>query len=218
MTTVIIGGGSFDKDFLSKLLSTFEEKDLKIIACDRGVLSSLELGVRPDFCIGDFDSVSAETLDKLKEMNLAVKVLNPIKDDTDSEAALTYALGNTTGDIYFVCGTGTRLDHVLGNIALVGKALRCGRKMYLVDSTNRISMIGGKASLTINREKQHGKYISVIPYMGDVKGLTMTGFKYPLKDATISGFTTLTISNEIVEEYGIIEIEEGYLIIMETLD
>ena len=54
--------------------------------------------------------------------------------------------------------------------------------------------------------------------MGPVSGLTMEGFKYPLSDATLEGFNTLTVSNEIVDETATISIGEGYLIICETTD
>lgn len=218
MTTFIVGGGNCKSDFLLKQIGQIPESDRYIIACDRGASVLLDLDIVPDFIIGDFDSAFDGTYERALSIGISVKKLNPIKDDTDSEAAINWALENTDGDIYFLACTGTRLDHVLGNIALLGKGVKADRRIIMLDETNKIYMIGPSGRVIINKEAQYGKYISVIPYMGEVTGLTMTGFKYPLEDYKVAGFNTLTISNEITESQGIIEIRDGYLVVLESLD
>ena len=42
-----------------------------------------------------------------------------------------------------------------------------------------------------------------------LEGINLKGFKYPLVDATIRRSQTLGISNEIVEDEAVIEIESG---------
>lgn len=218
MKTFIVGGGTCKKEFIEKTIGQISSEDRHIIACDRGASVLLDLGVRPDFIIGDFDSAAEDTYDRANALGIEIKRLNPIKDDTDAEAAINWALNNTEGDIIFLGATGTRLDHVLGNIALLGKGIDLGRRIYLMDETNKVYMIGRCSRVTIKKDSQYGKYVSVIPYMGNVEGLTMTGFKYPLENYTATGFNTLTISNEIVEAEGIIEIEDGYLVVLESID
>lgn len=218
MTTFIIGAGNCDNTLIRDTITAIPADERLIVACDRGLITCLELGINPDFCIGDFDSAPDGTYERAMELGLKVTKLNPIKDDTDSEAALSIAMNEAEGDIVFFGGTGSRLDHVLGNMALLGRALDNGRHLYLMDTTNKIYMIGGGSRHTILRDKQYGKYVSVIPYMGEVKGLTMKGFKYPLENATVSGFNTLTISNEITDNQAVIELSEGYLIVLETRD
>ena len=95
------------------------------------------------------------------------------------------------------------------------------RVVALVDAHNYIQMIGPGETLEIERSgqyKQFGEYISVFPYGGIATGVTMKGFKYPLDRATVTGFNTLTVSNEIVEDVAQISINQGYLIICETRD
>ena len=215
MITYIITGGSISDAQVQELLAA-DSEDKVIIAADKGMECCIRLEVRPNYLIGDFDSASTEALAKMKEWNIAVTKLNPIKDDTDTEAALHLAFEKTQGDIIILGGTGTRMDHVLGNIAILGQGFEVGRKIYLIDSNNRIQLIDRE--VTIAKDKQFGKYISVLPLTTEVRGLCEIGFYYPLDHYTMNSYTSLGISNEIVEDYGTITIEDGVLIVIESND
>ena len=218
MTTFIVGAMPLDDEYVRTLIESVPEKDRFIIACDKGYYYINMAGYSPDLVVGDFDSADSDLYEQLMRDGKEVIKLNPIKDDTDIEAALQYAFECTKGDIIIIGAIGGRLDHTLGNVALLGMGLNHNRKIYLVDGLNRLQMIKAPEKITIKKASQHGKYISVFPYMGPVSGLTMEGFKYPLSDATLEGFNTLTVSNEIVDETATISIGEGYLIICETTD
>lgn len=215
MSTFVVGAGHVNENFIKTIIGAQDENQRTIIACDRGVEVCLRMGVIPDYCIGDFDSASEGTYEKALSLGIPVTKLNPIKDDTDSEAALNLAVEKGTGDIVFLGGTGSRLDHVLGNISVLGNF---NRKVFLLDETNRIQMLKAGELLELDKANQYGKYVSVFPFMGTVKGLTMKGFKYPLENEDILGFNTLTVSNEIVDAKAVISFEEGHLIVMETKD
>ncbi|SES78940.1 thiamine pyrophosphokinase [Pseudobutyrivibrio sp. C4] len=219
----IIGGGSINKNFISEFISKLDEASLSIIACDSGYENCLDIGQEPDIVIGDFDSISKEAYEKLQRSNAEVIKLNPVKDDTDIEAALNIAIRKSmVGDyIYLLGATGKRLDHFLGNVNLLGMGCLKQRKVVIVDEYNYIQMISAGQTLSLSREgaeAQFGHYVSIFPYGGKATGVTMTGFKYPLENATIEGFNTLTVSNEITEEVGSISLKEGYLIVCETRD
>ncbi|WP_049960221.1 thiamine diphosphokinase [Pseudobutyrivibrio sp. LB2011] len=219
----IIGGGSINKNFISEFISKLDEASLSIIACDSGYENCLDIGQEPDIVIGDFDSISKDAYEKLQHSNAEVIKLNPVKDDTDIEAALNIAIRKSmVGDyIYLLGATGKRLDHFLGNVNLLGMGCLKQRKVVIVDEYNYIQMISAGQVLNLSREgaeAQFGHYISIFPYGGKATGVTMTGFKYPLENATIEGFNTLTVSNEITEEVGSISLKEGYLIVCETRD
>ena len=85
-----------------------------------------------------------------------------------------------------------------------------------MDERNRIRMIG--TGITLEKEKQFGKFVSLIPYTNVVKGLTLTGFKYPLDHYDLKGFCSLGVSNEIIAERAEITFEEGILIVIEARD
>ncbi len=218
MITVIVAGGSLDLDFAGAFFREHAHEDKIIIACDKGFSHCLDMGIRPDYCIGDFDSAGEELYKKACDMGLPVTKLNPIKDDTDAEASVHFAMEMGQGDIYILGGTGSRLDHVAGNIALLSAANNLGRHIFLIDATNKIYMLSPGSSHTITQKRQHGRYVSLFPYMGQVTGLSLKGFKYSLSDAVITGFNTLTVSNEIVEEEAVISFDTGFLIVMETSD
>ncbi|WP_033153830.1 thiamine diphosphokinase [Pseudobutyrivibrio ruminis] len=220
---VIIGGGSINKNFISEFISKLDEASLSIIACDSGYENCLDIGQEPDIVIGDFDSISKDAYEKLQNSNAEVIKLNPVKDDTDIEAALNIAIRKSmVGDyIYLLGATGKRLDHFLGNVNLLGMGCLKQRKVVIVDEYNYIQMISAGQVLNLSREgegAQFGHYVSIFSYGGNATGVTMTGFKYPLENATIEGFNTLTVSNEITEEVGSITLKEGYLIVCETRD
>ena len=220
MINVIVAGGQAENDFLKEFFAGYERGELYIIACDRGYDICCDVGVTPNLVIGDFDSACAGAYTQVKSRGINVILLNSEKDDSDSEAAVRYILQHNelTGDIYLLGGIGSRIDHLLGNISLVAMGVQNGRRIFLMDSHNRICGLGPGGRLVINRAGQYGKYISVFPYMGRTSGVTLEGFKYPLRDAVLEGFDTLTVSNEIIEEQGVIALVDGYLIIMETMD
>lgn len=214
MKYLIVCGGEIDGDFAERLImsSGFEV----IIAADRGMDFLYEHKITPDIIVGDFDSVKNEALSYFKEKGMSdIHVLNPEKDDTDSECALQIALDHGADHIIIIGATGTRIDHVLGNISLLGKAMSEGKMAELLDTHNRIRMIDNE--LKIEKNKQYGKYVSIIPVCKNNK-ITLEGFKYPLKDYTFEGFNTLGISNEIVDDIAKITVNEGQYIVIESKD
>ena len=166
---------------------------------------------------GDFDSASSEALDYFGgQPDISWIRLNPVKDDTDTESAIRKAIVLGAEKITLLGATGTRIDHLLGNIELLGIGLQNHIPIQIVDERNRIRMIG--AGITLEKEKQFGKFVSLIPYTNVVKGLTLTGFKYPLDHYDFKGFCSLGVSNEIIAESAQITFEDGILIVIEARD
>lgn len=148
--------------------------------------------------------------------------LNPVKDDTDTEHALRLLLELGCKTVHMFGCTGSRLDHVLGNIQLLGYGLRAGAECEILDAHNRIRLI--RQETLLKRQEQFGTYVSLIPYTPQVTGLTLEGFAYPLKDFTMSCFyredaaPVSGISNEITGEQARISWKEGILVLVESRD
>ena len=117
---------------------------------------------------------------------------------TDTEFALRLAISMGAECITVLGGTGSRLDHVLGNIELLGIGLELGVEIELLDANNRIRMTDH--GMVLKKEEQFGKYVSLIPYTAQVEHLYLAGFKYPLADYCLKGFCSIGVSNEITEE------------------
>lgn len=118
MNTLIITGGAIEEAFAGDYLR--KNKFDYIIAADKGLVFCREMGIRPDLIVGDFDSADKGALEYYrKRFPERILRFRPEKDETDTEIALTKALENTEGSITILGATGTRLDHVLGNIQLL---------------------------------------------------------------------------------------------------
>lgn len=217
---VIFSGGTIDLPFARRVLAEQTDERTILIAADRGLRAMDALGVRPDWLVGDFDSVgdgfSAKVEALRSDPDCHVVTLVPEKDDTDTEHAVDIALSETAGDIVILGGTGTRMDHVLGNLCICGKGKESGRRIYLEDPHNRIFLLF--SDTVLRRREAFGRYVSLIPFGEEVTGLTLTGFKYPLSGARLSGFSSQGISNELTAEEGHISFSCGTLICVESCD
>ena len=214
MIAFIIGAGNTDPSFILSQINSSD--DSIVIACDRGFVACEEAGIIPDCIVGDFDSAGEAAYDRAVATGSELVRLNPVKDDTDIEAAMHLAMDKGVDEVVILGGTGSRLDHVMGNIGILGLGLVTGIKTWLIDENNRIQMLGANDNVTISKAMQYGKYISVFPY-ASLPAIEMKGFKYPF-EGTVEGFNTLTVSNEITEEYATVCVKSGFLILMETSD
>lgn len=211
----VIAGGDIDDAFACHMIKV--QKPDGMIAADKGMDFFYRNKIKPDFIIGDFDSADSESLSYFKgQSEIQIKKLLPEKNDTDTEAAVRLAISLGAEQITLLGVTGSRLDHVLGNIELLGIGLKERIPIALLDAHNRIQMID--KGITIAKSEQHGKYVSLLPYTDKVSHLTLRGFKYPLLDASLESFCTLGISNEIVEEEAEIIFESGILLVVESKD
>lgn len=215
MRVLIISGGHIDDVFALDWM----KKNIYdcIIAADSGMNFLHRNRIVPDIIAGDFDSVNDDSLDEFSSLSdVEMLRLNPIKDDTDTEFVIREAIRRGATEITLLGATGTRLDHVLANVYLLGIGLEEGVQIQIVDTHNRIRMI--QDSLVVAKEEQFGEFVSVLPVKGDATGVTLEGMKYPLQDADINCFSSLGISNEIVEEKVKISVKQGTLLVIESRD
>lgn len=211
----IVSGGALEDVLVRSLLK--EQHPKVTIAVDAGMDFFYRNDMIPDIIIGDFDSAGSPAIAHFKgQPGVEIKTLNPVKDDTDTEAAVRLAISGGAQRITLVGATGSRLDHVLANIELLGIGMNAGVPMELVDGHNRIRML--KESLKLRREEQYGRFVSLLPYSETVEHLTLRGFKYPLTDHCLKSFCSLGVSNEIVEEEGVITFDGGILLLIESRD
>lgn len=212
---VIISGGSLEEDFV---LSFLEEKaECFLIAVDKGLLFLHEHDICPDYIVGDFDSVPQEVITQYKEeKSIPIREFNPVKDATDTEIAIRLALEFQCGQITILGGTGTRLDHVWGNVQSLKIASEAGVLAYLLDRYNRIRILN--KSTELKKKDAFGDYFSVFPLGGKVEKFSIIGAKYPLKDHVLSPYDSLCVSNEFIEEKVTIAFPTGDVILMETKD
>jgi thiamine pyrophosphokinase len=211
---LIVSGGTLKDSFARQWIRG--HSFYHVIACDKGMEFFYRNGMEPDLILGDFDSADACVLDYFSGKAVEMQRFPAEKDWTDTELALRQALEQEPGEIYILGATGGRLDHLFGNIGLLSMGLEAGVQIFLLDSRNRIRMID--RSMRLKKKEQFGKYLSLVPWEGPVRGVTLDGMKYPLENVLLTADTTLGISNEIMEDEACIRFDSGKLLVFETKD
>lgn len=211
----IVAGGPEE---LLPNLQDYQDQNEIWVGVDRGVFFLLKNGLIPAIAFGDFDSVSTKELAVIEGQVKQIKRYMPEKDETDMELALNWALEQDAEVIRIFGATGGRLDHLFANIQLLFKPFNEGKRteIILIDKQNNM-FLRGPGSYQIKKCLEK-KYISFIPQTLSVKGITLTGFKYPLKNRHISIGSTLCISNELVGDYGTFSFSEGILLVIRSDD
>ncbi len=217
MKTLIVSGGRIDPDFaLSFCKSTVFEN---VIGVDSGLEFLFDYGISPTHIVGDFDSARPGLEEYYRgKGGIELRHFDPEKDSTDTQIAIELALELKSNSIVILGGTGSRLDHVLGNIQSMMLAKTVGVDCCMVDEHNRIRLIA--ENTVLKRKNQYGRFVSLIPLTTIVDGVDLIGFKYPLCNHTFTSTQSagLGVSNEIVDEKGEIHIKSGILILIESLD
>lgn len=214
---LILTGGKLDLAFARSFLD--ENHFDKVIAVDAGLAAAESLKIVPDYVVGDFDTADQRLIDKYKAMpHIVWEVHKPEKDETDTELARSCAVAIGCEELVFLGATGGRLDHLIGNIHALYDCMQRGIAASILDSQNRLYLLDeGK---TFYRGNLWGRYVSFLPYTEQVTGITLQGFKYPLRERTIrrGEEVGLTISNELLGDTAVLSFNEGVLICVESHD
>lgn len=213
MTAILICGGSLSAAFLGNVIN--EYRDPVIYAVDGGLTVADRAGIMPDYLVGDFDTALPELVARYEGCCITLRHI-PEKDATDTELAVDDALKRGADKIILLGATGSRMDHTMANIHMLYRIRKQGRTGLILNENNRISFFDGP--FCAERENMFGKYVSFLPFGGDVTGLTLKGVKYPLSGAVLSLGNSLGVSNEVTEEMIEVSFETGYLLMIEARD
>lgn len=216
--TIIVSGGNIHKDFALDFLKKNKTENTCLIAADRGVEFFMGTDLEPDVAVGDFDSLSAEGAKYMETLkHTEIRRLKPEKDDSDTQSAANYAIEQGTERIMILGATGNRIDHLMANFGLLMLGKTKQVQIVLVDAYNYMSLI--ESGMILKKEEQFGKYVSFFPIEGEVTGLTLKGFKYPLNSYTLKVENSgLTVSNEISDPESEVTFETGKLLMIMSRD
>ena len=174
----------------------------KKIAVDGGMHHLDKMGIIPDLWIGDFDSASADL--EQKYHHIPRKIFSVDKDLSDTELAIQEALHFTPTRIFLFAGLGSRLDHSLSNLLLLGKYTDI---LYLV-SESEISFAFTKNLLLSSTP---GQRFSFLPLFGPVKVTKSEGLRWPLSKMTLS-YHQISLSNEAISPRIEVKLSKGILL------
>lgn len=195
----IIAGGDFD-GFFDKI----NEEDM-VIAADKGYVHAKEAGITPTMIIGDFDSANQP------EGDLVIK-LNPIKDYTDTKAALM--VGQDWGYDEFIIygGLGGRESHTFANITNALEFKKKGINVVLKSKYKSFYIVDDKLDYKI--EDSEDFYVSIFALSDTVKGVDIKGLYYELNNFDLTNDNALGVSNETCGKDFKIKVKSGYLLVI----
>lgn len=187
------------------LLKTLDLEDYFLVGVDKGAYELASNNINMDLAIGDFDSISSEELAHVKAFASIIKTLNPIKDNTDTYEAYI-EVKDYSSIIILGAIQGKRIEHFLANLNL----LKSNKNIILKDENSIIYKKDSYFKIT----KSEYKYYSFFAIEETV--ISLDGFKYPLSEYSLSPYDSLTISNELIEDEGSVNIDGGSVVIIES--
>jgi thiamine pyrophosphokinase len=205
---IIANGEACSFELMGELL----EWSPLVIVLDSAIHRVLELGIKVDVLLGDFDrDFDAE---KIREEQYPIEIVHtPDQDKTDLEKAFDYLIGRGFPAVNVVWATGRRADHTITNITNIVR-YRDTLKIVLLDDYSKIFLLPN----TYEKWYPSGMPISLIP-VGEVSGITTKNLKYSLDNESLTiGYRTGS-NNEVLED-GMMKItyEKGDLLMMECGD
>lgn len=221
MEIIVVIGGPLEEGAIRRWLhQQLQQKDnqkFHFIGVDGGCLKLMEEELPIDLAIGDFDSISVEDKETLKDYASNMIEFPSEKDFTDFEEALMWVAKEYPQQKIHVLGAfGGRVDHAISCLwAMFRPELQVLIPyLSLEDEWNHISfLIPGDYVI---EKLDYTKYLSFIT-TGPIEQLTLKNVKYTLNNQNYD-FPIALISNEFIEDKMEISFKSGGIIVGQTRD
>lgn len=218
MKVAVIANGAWDAEWGSQELAQFDF----LIGADGGGNHALQSGRLPEVLMGDLDSITPESLELCRQKNVHIEQFPREKDETDLELALEYAVSQLKREapsqdpssreihtLWLYGATGGRVDHLLGNLALLLNFLKKGYCIHIKDPLHEIYLLQGREEL----KGRAGQELSLIPVTEKAR-VTTEGLYYPLQGGLLLQDSPRGISNVFLGEEAVVEVEEGIVLLV----
>lgn len=173
---IIANGEPPTKTLVKQLLP---EVDL-IIAADGGANSCVELGLKPNYIVGDLDSVTEETKRFFPDATTIPMIDQNFRD---LEKTIAFALTRNPQRLIIFAAFGRRSDHTFSNL-LVAAALDTDVPVEILDDWGRLTWLkSGNHQLS----GIPGNAVSLFS-INPVQQLFLEGFKYNLSNEDFEPF------------------------------
>lgn len=209
MKIAVLANGAWDLEWGKLVL---QEVDF-LICADGGANYAILSGYMPNLLIGDLDSISSENLKQCENADCVIERYPCIKDETDLELALSRAeeQARLVGeqDIWLYGATGKRIDHFLGNVALMLAYVKKGYRILMVDPEHEMWILQGRAEV----KGLLGQEISLIAW-SEKAIVTTEGLCYPLQHDVLFQESPRGVSNVFLGEEATIQVHEGSVLVV----
>ena len=176
--------------------SEYRTAEILTVAADSGLILAETAGIKPDWVIGDMDSLDTEKrLDRYNPDR--VIRYNADKDYTDTELAFNFLRENGCGEIWILGGGGGRIDHLFGIRDMFEREFPPAR--WITGGENIICINGEGTAVTMGLRP--GCLVSVFPLGGGPWGIKSLGLKWPLDNVQwkrgLYGLSNVAVEEEI---------------------
>lgn len=207
ITMMVLGGRKPSADWMRSL--GFYKN---LWAVDSGVDPCFEAGILPDKLVGDGDSASPEAWQWAVDNGVDVSKFNRDKDLTDFQIALDLLSGKggeKQKALFITGGLAGRFDHLW---ATVISFIYCGeniRPFGMADEIEGMIFLSGPEKLKIDFKRSPGA-ISLIPFTGESRGVSIKGVRWPLEDVCLKYGKPYSVSNRLADgKQAEVSVKEG---------
>ncbi len=210
MKVVIFSGGNILDGYFVQ--NAIKHADL-IIAADSGAETAREFNITPQIVVGDFDSISKNHIEFLKNKNIELISSHTEKDETDTQLAVEVAIKRGSTEIAILGGTEeNRLDHVVANVSLTRYSKDI--PIRFINGNQKIWVEKGPKEVAIEGEKNN--LLSLIPLTEVVTSITTKNLMYPLLHEPLYFGKPRGISNVFSDDSAVISFQDGLLLCVLT--
>ncbi len=205
---IIANGAACDPERMGQLL----EWNPFVLVLDGALHRVLELGIRIDAVLGDFDSLEAGWESHPMLQGVAV-VHRPDQELTDLQKGLEYLMEKGQHAANVVWATGKRSDHHFNNLATLPRYAGI-MDVAIIDDHSRIYNLPRQ----FKKWYPKGTSISLIPIM-EATGVSTSNLAFGLQNEALHFPMRSGSSNRVLED-GFVEIQyqNGHLLLMECWD
>ena len=182
--------------------------DALVVAADGGADHALALGLRVDVAVGDFDSITPAGLAALERAGTRTERHPSAKDATDLELALDAAAALGPRRIVVVGGTEGRLDHLLGELLILGSESYASFELDALLGSATVHVVRGERVL----DGAPGELVSLLALHGPAAGVATDGLEYPLRGETLAPGSSRGISNVFAAPRARVTVERGVVL------
>jgi thiamine pyrophosphokinase len=195
---IFAGGEGPEPDTLRRLLDEMPGGRALMVAADSGLVLAEAVGIRPDWIVGDMDSLSSDQLSHYPKERV---ICYPVdKDYTDTEIALALLREKGCESAWIVGGGGGRLDHLFGIRDLFERGrypcrwITANEDIYCIDGADAEN---SRLKLALKQ----GARVSVLLLCGGPWKARSRGLKWPLDNVRwergLYGLSNAAIVDEI---------------------
>ena len=205
---IIANGAACNPELLGQLL----EWSPLVIVLDSAIERVMEMDIKVDVLLGDFDR--GFDANYYKELQYPLEIVHtPDQDKTDLEKAFDYLIERNIPAANVVWATGRRADHTITNLTNIVR-YRDKLKIVILDDHSKVFLLPKKFEKWYTANTP----ISLIP-IGHVSGIHSENLFYPLKDDSLTiGYRTGSSNHVVHDGLVVIEHNEGDLLLMECMD